>query len=131
MGVQIIDFKKGICAVCRQKPVTRWCDYVIRYDHAVLFLRGHKDFMEANRRGAQYKTCDLPMCADCAYNVSLDHDLCPHHKMLQDMARLPDDYQRQRQQREQTMILQMELDQAKVASRISEEGNGQMTLFDE
>lgn len=127
-----IDFQKGVCAVCKKKQVARWCDYIIKYNHAITFFRRYQDFAEANRRGAMYQTCDLPMCADCAHNVSLDHDLCPHHKMLQDNARLPDEYQRQRQQREKTMMLQRHLEQAEDAASVknSKNGSNQMTLFD-
>lgn len=95
----------GICAVCRKRPVERWCDYIVSYDNSTVFTREYKSFIEINR-STQYETCDLPMCTECATNVSVDRDLCPHHMSLQRKVELPDQYQRRRQSQEKAKILQ-------------------------
>jgi len=122
-----VDYQKNVCAICKEHSVTRWCDYVIRYDHAHFYLRNYKNFVEANRRGAQYKTCDLPMCEECAHQVSLDHDFCPYHKRLQEQVALPDVYQKKRQELEKQKIMRMELgyDEPPTAKEAS-----QLSLFD-
>jgi len=97
--------ENGICAVCRKRPVERWCDYVISYDNCVTFVRDYKSFIEINRT-TQYETCDLPMCTECATNVSISRDLCPHHMELHRKVELPDKYQRQRQAQEKAKMLQ-------------------------
>lgn len=94
----------GICAVCRKRPVERWCDYVIGYDNHVTFMRDYKSFIEANRP-QQYETCDLPMCIECATNVGRDRDLCPHHMSLHRNVKLPVEYQRNRQAQEKAKEL--------------------------
>ena len=105
-----IDFEKGICSVCRKRVVNRWCDFIISYNNGPIFFRNYKDFVEINRRGAQYETCDLPMCEECVNTVSHDTHICPHHnKLLMDVD-LPDEYQKQRQQREKSKILREVLD---------------------
>lgn len=86
----------GICAICKRNPVNRWCDYVVGYDNNIIFLRGYKEFMDANG-GCNHSTCDLPMCDKCATNVSRERDFCPHHMSLHRKAELPDKYQRSRQ----------------------------------
>lgn len=100
-----IDFEKGICSICRKKVVSRWCDFIIKYKNETIFIRDYKEFIEANRHGAQYETCDLPMCEECANTVSHDTHICPHHNELLKIVELPNEYQRQRQQREKSKIL--------------------------
>lgn len=97
--------ENGICAVCRRRPVERWCDYVISYDNSVVFTRDYKSFVEINRSN-QYETCDLPMCKECAKNVSVDRDLCPHHMSLHQKVKLPDEYQRRRQTQEKRKMFE-------------------------
>lgn len=99
-----IDFKKGVCAICKKKPVERWCDYIISYSHNLITFRDYKSWAEANTRGAQYETCDLPLCVDCAKKQDGDAHLCPHHHNLQIQAKLPDKYQQGRQAREKYKI---------------------------
>jgi hypothetical protein len=94
--------KDGICAVCKRNPVNRWCDFVMSYDNATIFLRDYKDFINVNEKS--YDTCDLPMCDKCAANVGRDRDMCPYHKGLFDKRKLPDEYQRIRASRERTKI---------------------------
>lgn len=95
----------GICAVCRRRPVERWCDYIISYDNSIVFARDYKTFVDINH-STQYETCDLPMCKECANNVSIDRDLCPHHMKLHQNAKLPDEYQLQRQWQEKYKIFE-------------------------
>ncbi|MEC1178521.1 hypothetical protein P9B03_08515 [Metasolibacillus meyeri] len=122
-----VDHQKNVCAICKKQPVVRWCDYIIRYDHAHIFLRNPQASKEPNRRGAQYKTCDLPMCENCVHEASLDHDLCPHHSQLLRQAMLPTDYQRERQQLEKVKIARIEMGLETDLGDINE----QMQLFDE
>jgi hypothetical protein len=91
------DFRIGLCAVCGKKPTTQFCDYIMEYHFNTVFVRNSKVFNEINRRGAQYETCDLPMCKDCAEEISNDHDFCPHHYDLHLQRGLPDKFQRKRQ----------------------------------
>lgn len=88
--------KDGVCAICKRRPVNRWCDYVISYETTTTFFRDYKDFVSANRQN-DYETCDLPMCETCATNGGRDRDLCPHHMGLHRTVKLPDEYQRRRQ----------------------------------
>lgn len=96
--------ENGICAVCKRKPVSKWCDYVTGYENSTLFLRNYKDFISANS-GNDYTTCDLPMCNSCATSVGRDRDLCPHHMSLHRQKELPNKYQRQRQMQEKVNVL--------------------------
>lgn len=122
-----IDFEKGVCAVCKKMQVNRWCDYIIKYENYITFFRKYEDFIEANRRGEQYVTCDLPMCSECAEEVSMDTHLCPHHYELQLQAQLPDEYQRMRQQREKCKI---QMDILKPTNEEKKRFEGQMNLFE-
>lgn len=90
------DFRLGLCAVCRKHPATQFCDYIIEYHNNPIFIRGFKEFQEANRRGEQYETCDLPMCGSCSREVSKDHEFCPHHYELYLKRELPSKFQRKR-----------------------------------
>lgn len=95
-----IDFQKGVCAVCRKRPVTKWCDFTIKYAHSTIFFRRYQDFKDANTYGAQNTQCDLPMCEECAVEQHGDMHLCPHHQSLIEQAELPTEYLRMRQKRE-------------------------------
>jgi len=46
------------CRFCRKKPSERLCDWKV----------------------AGGKTCDAPMCAECAIHVGKDKDICPAHR---------------------------------------------------
>lgn len=96
--------ENGICAICRKKPVERWCDYVTEYTNNITFFRNHKDFAKANQWGSDYQTCDLPMCIDCASEISLNRHFCTHHYKLHQLAELPNKYQKRRQAAEQRKI---------------------------
>lgn len=91
-----VDFELGLCAVCKKKPVTQFCDYILEYHNDIIFIRDRKLFNDINRRGEQYETCDLPMCRDCAKEISIDHDLCPYHYGLYLKRKLPDTHHRKR-----------------------------------
>lgn len=95
-----IDFKKGVCAICKKNPVVRWCDFTTKYRHNTIFFRRYQDFKDANTYGAQNAQCDLPMCEDCAAEQDGDMHLCPHHQSLMEQADQPDEYLRMRQKRE-------------------------------
>ena len=95
-----IDFKKGVCAICKKNPVTRWCDFTTRYQQTTFFFRKYQDFKEANTYGVQNSQCNLPMCDDCATEQYGDMHLCPHHQYLMDQVSQPNEYLRMRQQRE-------------------------------
>ena len=94
--------------------------------------------LEANRRGNDYETCDLPMCEECAKEVSLDTHLCPHHFHLQSMVDLPEEYQQMRQQREKIQIVNELLSyqpeskkQPSISTSNKSEGNpNQLNLFE-
>lgn len=90
------DFKLGLCAICNRQPATHFCDYIMEYTHDIYFMRNRIEFNEINRRGAQYETCDLPMCEGCKTNISNDHELCKHHYSLYLKIKLPDAYQERR-----------------------------------
>ena len=123
----VIDFEKGICSVCKKSQVSKWCDYITEYNHFVLFLRNYEDMIEANRRGASYRTCDLPMCSNCAKEVSSDTHLCPHHHHLHKQVELPEKYQRSRQKREH-MKIQMESLRPSESETVK--SKGQLNLFE-
>lgn len=110
----MINIKNGACAICRKKPVERWCDFIVKYDNHLTFFRDRKMFNEANQHNADYQTCDLPMCEDCAVNVSRDTDMCPHHNNLLNQVSLPDAHQRKRQTQERGRIASELLKGAKV-----------------
>ncbi|MEK5069798.1 hypothetical protein [Sporosarcina sp. FSL K6-1508] len=95
-----IDFKKGVCAICKKKPVARWCDFTIKYAHNTIFFRRYQDFKEANAYGAQNEQCNLPMCSDCAAEQDGDMHLCPHHQKLMGQVEQQEEYLRMRQKRE-------------------------------
>ena len=90
------DFRIGLCAVCGKKPTTQFCDYIMEYDNNIMFVRDRQMFNDINRRGAQYQTCDLPMCKGCAKEVAKEHDFCPHHYSLYLQRDLPDRFQQKR-----------------------------------
>ncbi|MGG3803143.1 hypothetical protein [Metabacillus fastidiosus] len=77
------------CAICRVRKAVRWCDYVIRYDRSIIFLRDYKKFVEANEHPRD-ETCDLPLCEKCTHEQN-KADLCPHHYKLQQKTELPAD----------------------------------------
>ena len=123
----VIEFEKGICSVCKKRKVSKWCDYIVEYNHHVLFLRNYEDMIEANKRGADYKTCDLPICFECAKEVSMDTHLCPHHHNLHKQAELPDSYQRNRQKREQMKVM---VDSLRPSEAEISKSKGQLNLFE-
>lgn len=99
-----VDFTKGVCAICKKKKVSKWCDFTIAYKQNTVFLRDFEAFKAANEYGAQNEQCDLPMCEDCAAQQQGDMHLCPHHHELMKQAALPTDYLQMRQLREKQMI---------------------------
>lgn len=80
------------CAVCRRKEATQLCDYPIKFNRQIIFVRGWPEFRDANSRPND-ETCDLPLCSDCAYEENRA-DLCPHHTALHRQAQLPNKYRR-------------------------------------
>lgn len=100
-----IDFKKGVCAICKKNPVTRWCDFTTKYKQNTIFVRSYQDFKQANAYGAQNEQCNLPMCEDCAIQQVGDMHLCPHHQELMDQSEQTVEYLRMRQKRETIEIL--------------------------
>ncbi|KMY49218.1 hypothetical protein [Peribacillus loiseleuriae] len=76
------------CAICRVRKATRWCDYIIKYDHSIIFIRDYKRFVEENSY-PHNETCDLPLCEECTHDQN-KADLCPHHHKLQQQAELPE-----------------------------------------
>lgn len=104
MNSEIVDMTAGICGVCRKNPVSRWCDFIIKYDNHLTFFRDRGMFNESNQHNADYQTCDLPMCEDCAINVSRETDMCPHHNNLLNQVDLPNVHQRKRQGQEKGRI---------------------------
>lgn len=102
-----IDFQKGVCAVCKKKPVARWCDFITKYQHTTFFFRKWQDFKDANTYGMQHQQCNLPMCEQCASEQTGDMHLCPHHQSLMDQVEQPNEYLKMRQQRE---VLQIYID---------------------
>lgn len=77
------------CAICRVRVAERLCDYVIRYDNSVIFFRDYKMFVEENSK-CKHETCDLPMCKQCAKQVGVNVDFCPHHYRLYVQRELPE-----------------------------------------
>lgn len=77
------------CAICRKREVTRLCDYVIRYNNSIIFIRDYKKFVEENS-ACKHETCDLPMCEDCAKTAGHNVDFCPHHYNLHLQKELPE-----------------------------------------
>jgi len=92
----MVNFRLGLCAVCRKNPATQFCDYIMEYHNNLIFMRNRRDFNEINRRGEQYETCDLPICKNCSYEISRDHDLCPHHFSIHQKRGLPNPFQNKR-----------------------------------
>lgn len=80
---------KNPCAICERKVATQLCDYIIKYDDSIIFARDYEDFKELNAPMAKYKTCDLPMCNDCAKKIGNNLDFCPHHYDLHSQVELP------------------------------------------
>ncbi|MCU9614103.1 hypothetical protein OEV98_11080 [Caldibacillus lycopersici] len=91
-----LNFNLGLCAVCNKNPATQFCDYITEYTNNLIFVRDFKTFSKVNRRGEQYETCDLPMCKDCGFEISKDHDLCPHHYSLHLQRELPNPFHQKR-----------------------------------
>lgn len=91
-----IDFEKGICAICKKNQVEHWCDFVMNYyNPGMMTIRSYPLFEKMNNQNL-YSTCDLPMCNECANEVSNDRHLCEHHHLLMQQAELPNEYQRNR-----------------------------------
>ena len=76
------------CAICKKREATQLCDYVIDYDHTLIFFRNWKDFKEANE-SPRYETCDLPICKECSHERN-NLDFCPHHYKLHQQVQLPE-----------------------------------------
>jgi hypothetical protein len=55
--------KKDICRFCRNRYVTKLCDFPIPVGDV-----GHK------------RTCDAGMCDQCATPIAHEVDYCPNHK---------------------------------------------------
>lgn len=77
------------CAICHVQKATRYCDYVIGYNNSIIFIRDYKKFVEENS-ACKHKTCDLPMCEECAKNVGYEVDFCPQHYKLYLQSELPE-----------------------------------------
>lgn len=82
------------CALCKKRKATKLCDYIVKYDNSIIFLRDHQMFKEVNSPGYKHETCDLPMCDECAKNVEHNVDFCPHHYKLHLQAELPEHLQK-------------------------------------
>lgn len=78
------------CPICKKREATHLCDYVIKYSNAVLFMRNYHDFVRENR-GTKNDTCDLPLCEECACDIGVNVDVCPHHYKLHLQAELPEE----------------------------------------
>uniref|UniRef100_A0A0M0KM17 Uncharacterized protein n=1 Tax=Halalkalibacterium halodurans TaxID=86665 RepID=A0A0M0KM17_ALKHA len=76
------------CAICRVREATKLCDYVTGYNNSPIFVNDYKKFCELNS-GCRHETCDLPMCGECAKQMGLNVDFCPHHYKLHIQAELP------------------------------------------
>lgn len=77
------------CAMCKKREATQLCDYIVRYDNSVVFLRNRIDFNKANSPGRKHETCDLPICKDCSHDIGMNVDVCPHHYKLHLQTDLP------------------------------------------
>jgi hypothetical protein len=75
------------CAICKVRKATRLCDFIIKYDRSIIFLRDYKQFKEVNAHGHD-ESCDLPLCEKCSHEKNRA-DLCPYHFKLQQQAELP------------------------------------------
>lgn len=73
------------CAICHKRPATRYCDYIIGYSNPQLFMRDFQQLCMNN--GPHYETCDVPMCDECAKNISREIDFCPYHYDLYKKAK--------------------------------------------
>lgn len=70
------------CPICRKREATQLCDYIVRYDNSIMFIRNRNLFNKVNAPGYKHETCDLPLCKECAYVVGTNVDMCPHHFKL-------------------------------------------------
>ncbi len=84
------------CAICKKREATKLCDYIIEYDNSVIFFRNRQLFNKVNSPGYKHETCDLPMCNECAKNIGVEVDFCPHHYKLHIQAELPPKLERAR-----------------------------------
>lgn len=73
---------KNPCPVCKKREATQLCDFVIDYIWTTI------DFK------TESVTCDLPLCKECAYEVGVNVDLCPHHYRLYQQKELPEHLQK-------------------------------------
>lgn len=55
--------KPKFCPFCKERPATKLCDFRIKVGDV-----GHT------------RTCDAPICEQCATIVGPDRDYCPVHK---------------------------------------------------
>lgn len=78
------------CAICKKREATQLCDYIIRYDNSIIFVRNRILFNKLNSAGYKHETCDLPLCKECAKSVGNHVDLCPHHYQLHQQVELPE-----------------------------------------
>lgn len=84
------------CAICKRQEAVKLCDYVLKYDNSIIFVRNYKTFKELNSPGFKHETCDLPICDQCAKNVGHHVDFCPHHYKVHQEAALPKELERKR-----------------------------------
>jgi hypothetical protein len=84
---------KNPCAICRKREATQLCDFVVRYDNSIIFLRNWKEFQLENA-GGHHETCDLPLCKKCSHQAGHHVDICPHHHGLLKQVELPKKYRK-------------------------------------
>lgn len=102
-------FKRGLCAECGKKIVSRWCDYHIKYTNDKIFVRGSSkesyEFAKANS-GRKNETCDLPICEWCAKEIGHDIHMCSYHYEIYLRAKeLPTKKMRDRRKKEHVKIM--------------------------
>ncbi|NPC90998.1 hypothetical protein HOO54_23715 [Bacillus sp. WMMC1349] len=72
----MIKLPENPCAICRKNEVTQLCDFVTAY-------------VWTSVHGGIHRTCDLPMCKECAKSHG-PFDFCPYHDGLSKKLKVPD-----------------------------------------
>lgn len=67
-------FRKVKCGICKKRVSTKLCDFVVDYAQPA-FFRSYSDFIEQEL----HRTCDMPLCDQCAKQYSNIYDFCPFH----------------------------------------------------
>ncbi|WP_178914066.1 hypothetical protein [Furfurilactobacillus rossiae] len=80
---QIMERSK-MCGVCKKRPSTRLCDFVVDYNNFM--------FDVPMSQQSKYETCSFPLCDECAKKFG-NSDFCPYHAKLLRKIQLPEDMQ--------------------------------------